>query len=338
LISYLLRECDVTLLLVQEQKPDDLPFPAIGCYLTTGDEWGFPTVKNDSDIIKKTAFESWQDVEMNLHVGPSSHPWILTPCKYEANVQGSFYIRLFANPQDLAHIRFQEVDYTPYIRHLQGEPVSQEDKTKDTYDGSSVPVAPEVEPKSSESMESQEKGDDKESSSLPTQEASPLNTLIKCPGCGIIFDPSSGFTKPVDDLLQKAFSTPYPPLPTLAQPPGSSMPFPPAPSPTPAQSPASSMPCPPAPPPKSSQLPASSPCPPCPPEAPCSSAAPSINEGTFLSMLGMAKLKSAKERVMPPPPPESQSFLPFNVEKIVARRAAFEDESDEEEELDEEWL
>lgn len=52
----------------------------------------------------------------------------------------------------------------------------------------------------------------------------------------------------------------------------------------------------------------------------------------------MAKLKSAKDRVLAPPPPK-MSFLPFNMEKIVARRAAIEGESeDEEEELDEEWL
>jgi hypothetical protein len=59
---------------------------------------------------------------------------------------------------------------------------------------------------------------------------------------------------------------------------------------------------------------------------------------SLLSSLGMAKLKSAKDRVIPPPPPP-KSFLPFNMEKIVARRAAMEGESeDEEEELDEEWL
>lgn len=59
---------------------------------------------------------------------------------------------------------------------------------------------------------------------------------------------------------------------------------------------------------------------------------------SLLNSLGMAKLKSAKDRVLPPPPPK-MSFLPFNMEKIVARRAAIEGESeDEEEELDEEWL
>jgi hypothetical protein len=59
---------------------------------------------------------------------------------------------------------------------------------------------------------------------------------------------------------------------------------------------------------------------------------------SLLSSLGMAKLKAAKDRVLPPPPP-TKSFLPFNMEKIVARRAAIEgDSDDEEEELDDEWL
>jgi hypothetical protein len=81
----------VTLLLVQEQPPDDLPYPAIGCYVTKGNgtldlssplhhahththttrtrrshlqwctEWGFPVVEAEGDIIKKTAFENGQD-------------------------------------------------------------------------------------------------------------------------------------------------------------------------------------------------------------------------------------------------------------------------------------
>lgn len=84
----------------------------------------------EGDIIKKTPFENGQDsthtllppdrcivltlgllfsVEMSLRIGPDTHPWIVTPCTYEAGVKGSFYMRLFAKPEDLSHIRFQEV-------------------------------------------------------------------------------------------------------------------------------------------------------------------------------------------------------------------------------------
>jgi hypothetical protein len=54
-----LRECEVTLLLVQEQPADDLPYPAIGCYVTKGNgtyaEPHHPQIMNVKNVIDGAA-------------------------------------------------------------------------------------------------------------------------------------------------------------------------------------------------------------------------------------------------------------------------------------------
>ncbi len=160
------------------------------------------------------------------------------------------------------------------------------------------------------------------------------STPVKCPGCGIVFDPLTQTVShgvlPIATLPGQAVASVQNPAPVAV-----SVPAPPLPPPATRAAP----------------LPPKPPVAPPPVISPISKHTPANKIGSppgrgcmqsllsSIEAFNYSRLRSAQDRKLPPPPPPTlqNPFVCFDMEKIVARRAAMEQSDDEDDEFDGEW-
>jgi hypothetical protein len=335
--------------LLEAKSEEDLQ--PIGFYVTRADSFGFPQVAAAKDVLGKAEFERSHDVALTIELKPSTTPYVITPTTFFPSISSSF--RLFVYSADSSKLclspspanRQHDPDYDDFLDQL--HPPS---------NPTSAPNSP-IPSRNQPSREQTNEQTNEQESKQTTQTQTPISqqttqetiqqTEQKQKEALVLPIATQTQTQPIEPNQPTAQvpdnqptnqqpNTTHPPTPPAHHP--TPTPTPPVqvptptPTPTPVQVPAAPVPPPPA-----------APMPPPPmstPKAPASTTASKIapakteaREGLMDQIAKARTLKSADQRPKPSPRP-SVSFIPFDMEKIVARRSAF---IETEEENDSSW-